>query len=73
MHRVFDSLMTRNNTSGIGLGLTTAKYLSEASGGELKIKSQVQKGTKICFSVLVSNKAFKCESDEIKLNGIKPS
>lgn len=41
--------------SGVGLGLSTAKALVEACGGNIYIKSKENVGTKITFSVKVCN------------------
>ena len=38
-------------SSGIGVGLTTARSLSSALGGEIKLFSQKNVGTSINFSV----------------------
>lgn len=45
----------QSETSGIGVGLTTAKALVEALGGQIKIESS-NTGTKAQFTVAVTNK-----------------
>ena len=47
------------DSSGIGLGLTTAKNLANALGGEVLLKSKKGQGTDVVFSVQMRNKA--CE------------
>ena len=43
---------TKNQTAGVGIGLSTAQALTKYLGGELKVKSSNQ-GTLVKFSVLV--------------------
>lgn len=38
-------------TSGVGIGLTNAKILTEALGGQIKITSKPDHGTDVTFSV----------------------
>ena len=41
----------KNQTSGVGIGLTNAKILCECLGGEINLVSQKNKGTKITFCI----------------------
>jgi signal transduction histidine kinase len=48
---VFDRFYKSADSRGMGLGLSIAKYLVEAHGGEIKAESGAGKGTKISFSL----------------------
>jgi len=44
---------------GVGIGLSTARALTDALGGTIKIKSQKKLGTTITFTTLVNSKSIK--------------
>jgi K+-sensing histidine kinase KdpD len=52
-----------NEKHGIGIGLSTAKMLCEALGGNLEINSN-KTGTRVKFSVLTTNE--QCDSSSFK-------
>jgi signal transduction histidine kinase len=45
---------SENVTEGIGMGLTVAKELVMAHGGEMTAESEVGKGSKFCFSLPIA-------------------
>lgn len=55
--RIFDKFYHTDSTNhgkrGIGLGLTLAKKLVEAHGGEIQAQSELGKGTRLAFSLPV--------------------
>ena len=48
---VFDRFYKSSDSRGMGLGLSIAKYIIEAHGGEIKAESAEGQGTKIWFSL----------------------
>ena len=48
---VFDRFFKSSDSRGMGLGLSIAKYIVEAHGGEIKAESSEGMGTKIWFSL----------------------
>jgi len=48
---VFDRFYKSSDSRGMGLGLSIAKYIIEAHGGEIKAESAEGRGTKIWFSL----------------------
>ena len=48
---VFDRFYKSRDSRGMGLGLSIAKYIVEAHGGEIKAESESGSGTKIWFSL----------------------
>jgi len=48
---VFDRFYKSRDSRGMGLGLSIAKYIIEAQGGEIKAESAEGQGTKIWFSL----------------------
>jgi signal transduction histidine kinase len=48
---VFDRFYKSSDSGGMGLGLSIAKYLVEAHGGEIWAKSEVGKSTKISLTI----------------------
>ncbi len=48
---VFDRFYKSRDSRGMGLGLSIAKYIVEAHGGEIKAESAQSQGTKIWFSL----------------------
>jgi signal transduction histidine kinase len=48
---IFERYYKSNDSHGMGLGLSIAKYIIEAHGGEIKASSEVGKGTTISFSL----------------------
>ena len=48
---VFDRFYKTSDSRGMGLGLSIAKYIIEAHGGEIKAESEPGRGTKISFSL----------------------
>ena len=51
---VFERFYKSSDSGGMGLGLSIAKYLVEAHGGNIWAESEVGKGTRISFTVPVS-------------------
>ncbi|HUE99963.1 MAG TPA: HAMP domain-containing sensor histidine kinase [Anaerolineales bacterium] len=50
---VFERFYKSSDSGGMGLGLSIAKYLVEAHGGEIWAESEVGEGTKISFTLPV--------------------
>lgn len=50
---VFDRFYKSSDSRGMGLGLSIAKYIVEAHGGEIRAESEAGKGTKISFTLPV--------------------
>lgn len=48
---VFERFYKSSDSGGMGLGLSIAKYLVEAHGGEIWAESELGKGTKISFTL----------------------
>ena len=48
---IFDRFYKSNDSHGMGLGLSIAKYIVEAHGGEIKAGSEAGQGTTISFSL----------------------
>ena len=48
---IFDRFYKSNDSHGMGLGLSIAKYIVEAHGGEIKANSEPGQGTTISFSL----------------------
>jgi len=48
---VFDRFYRSGDSGGMGLGLSIAKYIVEAHGGEIRVESEVGQGTKISFTL----------------------
>ena len=48
---VFDRFYKSRDSRGMGLGLSIAKYIVEAHGGEIRAESESGRGTKISFSL----------------------
>jgi signal transduction histidine kinase len=48
---IFDRFYKSNDSHGMGLGLSIAKYIVEAHGGEIDASSEVGKGTTISFTL----------------------
>ena len=48
---IFDRFYKSNDSHGMGLGLSIAKYIVEAHGGEIKAGSEAGRGTTISFSL----------------------
>ena len=51
---VFERFYKSADSRGMGLGLSIAKYIVEAHGGEIKAESSPGRGTKISFSLPIS-------------------
>jgi signal transduction histidine kinase len=49
LSHVFDRFYKSSDSGGMGLGLSIAKYLVEAHGGNIWVDSELDKGTKISF------------------------
>jgi len=48
---VFDRFYKSSDSRGMGLGLSIAKYIVEAHGGEINAESEPGRGTRISFSI----------------------
>jgi two-component system OmpR family sensor kinase/two-component system sensor histidine kinase BaeS len=48
---IFDRFYKSSDSGGMGLGLSIARYLVEAHGGEIRAESEVGKGTRIFFTL----------------------
>ena len=48
---IFERFYKSNDSHGMGLGLSIAKYIVEAHGGEIKANSEPGQGTTISFSL----------------------
>lgn len=48
---IFDRFYKSNDSHGMGLGLSIAKYIVEAHGGEINASSETGHGTTISFSL----------------------
>jgi signal transduction histidine kinase len=53
LFELFGRIKVKNgiNENGIGLGLTISKRIIEELGGEMRLKSQLMKGTTITFTM----------------------
>lgn len=66
--RIFDSFVQIDNSlskqvSGTGLGLAICKKIVNQMGGEISITSEPEKGTKVCFDILVE-KTTECKEEK---------
>jgi two-component system OmpR family sensor kinase len=50
---VFDRFYKSSDSGGMGLGLSIAKYLVEAHSGNIRVESELGKGTTISFTIPV--------------------
>jgi len=48
---IFDRFYKSSDSGGMGLGLSIARYLVEAHGGEIRAESEAGKGTRISFTL----------------------
>jgi signal transduction histidine kinase len=48
---IFDRFYKSSDSGGMGLGLSIARYLVEAHGGEIRAESETGKGTRISFTL----------------------
>ena len=53
-------------TKGIGLGLTTAKILTQCLQGAIHLNSTLDKGTEVAFSVLCRQEMTRVNSKDLK-------
>lgn len=53
-------------TKGIGIGLTTAKVLTQALQGGIHLNSKVGRGTEVGFSILTQMESFNINSKDLK-------
>ena len=53
--------------TGTGLGLSIAKAIVEAHGGEIRIESELGKGTRVSFSIPIENSAGNLKEADGKL------
>ena len=51
IRHIFDRFYKSSDSHGMGLGLSIAKYIVEAHGGEIKASSEADHGTTISFSL----------------------
>ena len=62
------------NLTGMGIGLTVCKDLSNALGGDIDVKSEINIGTKFCFWILKDfNQSFKEEKSPLQIQNISIS
>src|SRR5258706_1723910 len=52
LNHIFDRFYKSSDSGGMGLGLSIAKYLVEAHGGEIWAESEAGQGTKISFTLM---------------------
>ena len=50
---------------GVGIGLSTVRAIAEALCGEVKLRSQLGEGTKVCFTMPVSIKKQSLSQGEL--------
>jgi signal transduction histidine kinase len=48
-HRIFDPFFSHGKAQGIGLGMAITRRIVEEHGGEIEVKSEVGKGTRVRF------------------------
>jgi signal transduction histidine kinase len=53
LSHVFERFYKSSDSGGMGLGLSIAKYIVEAHGGDIRAESEVGRGTLISFTVPV--------------------
>ena len=53
-------------TSGIGIGLSTAKMLTEALQGGIHLQSKEKEGTTVAFSVITASEFNSIDSSQLK-------
>jgi two-component system CAI-1 autoinducer sensor kinase/phosphatase CqsS len=46
---VFEDVLTRNKKDNLGMGLPFCKRVMKAFGGDISVKSKLEKGTEFCL------------------------
>ena len=52
------------NQSGSGLGLSISKKIVESLGGEIKVKSHQNRGSKFTFTIKINNEQYNSSLDQ---------
>jgi len=50
---------------GVGIGLSTARAITDALGGTIRVKSKKNDGTTITFTTLVNSKEIRIDQKEL--------